>query len=666
MSSIWGFLLQTLEVSLVAGVLLIVKKLLEDKLSPRWQYGVWSILVLRILLPVNGSYKSMLSLPLWIEIMKTKVEGLISSAYTAMFEPVTLDHIFPVVQGMPRSVADWLFVIYIAGIAFFLLKYLLTYLRLRMLLRGKGDVSQEIQKKVQVVCEKYDLKSCKVVEVSGLTSAFLCGGFKSILAVPAGTEIDDKILLHELLHLRYYDTLQNIGWCILRSLHWCNPFLQYVFNRIGNDMESLCDQRVLERLEGEERREYGVILLNMANERYARVPGTSSISNGGKNISRRIAAIVRFKKYPKGMALVSVCIVFVLASLTVFGRTESYDAEAFSPKRRSELETAMAMTRVNRCTTIAGTIDTYAKALVHDNGIFLATASTLDKQEELYEMMKQSSAAGWEVCHLRTGDELEYLDESSGYYIFNLQKISEGKYKAILSFDVNNFPDPEGETLQHVILTEDGFGQAGSVQIPIEVHMEDGWIVEEVAEREFVPQDSMSAVNKIEPLKMLRAVGETGTFEAEIRTIHYVAEENNQQIFRFWAGNSISDQPQLNAKFADAHIDYSTEYSLEGKTVEGAPEKHVGTMRKYMDSADETVEFPKEMVAGDHGGSNSDGYEWSSAYIGDGWDGVHADGGMDTQELEEDETVKLPKFCKVQIYWEGDVVEELLAKEVTP
>ena len=55
MTNIWSFLLQTLMASVVAVILLVVKKLLEDKLSPRWQYGVWSVLVLRFLVPVNLS-----------------------------------------------------------------------------------------------------------------------------------------------------------------------------------------------------------------------------------------------------------------------------------------------------------------------------------------------------------------------------------------------------------------------------------------------------------------------------------------------------------------------------------------------------------------------------------------------------------------------------------
>ena len=40
MTNIWEFLLQTLTVTIAAGLLLVIKELLRDKLSPRWQYGI--------------------------------------------------------------------------------------------------------------------------------------------------------------------------------------------------------------------------------------------------------------------------------------------------------------------------------------------------------------------------------------------------------------------------------------------------------------------------------------------------------------------------------------------------------------------------------------------------------------------------------------------------
>ncbi len=55
MANIWEALYQTLSVSLAAAVLLLVKWLLRDKLSPRWQYAVWGVLALRALIPA-GTY----------------------------------------------------------------------------------------------------------------------------------------------------------------------------------------------------------------------------------------------------------------------------------------------------------------------------------------------------------------------------------------------------------------------------------------------------------------------------------------------------------------------------------------------------------------------------------------------------------------------------------
>ena len=53
MGNIWELLYQTLTVSAVAAVLLLVKWLLRDKLSPRWQYGVWAVLALRAVIPAG-------------------------------------------------------------------------------------------------------------------------------------------------------------------------------------------------------------------------------------------------------------------------------------------------------------------------------------------------------------------------------------------------------------------------------------------------------------------------------------------------------------------------------------------------------------------------------------------------------------------------------------
>ena len=370
MTNLWGFLLLTLSVSLVAALLLAVKWLLRDKLSPRWQYGVWGVLALRIVLPVwtAGRY-ILLPLPLWLETVKDVVERALNSAYAAVYAPIQIRFPIPWLVGRPESVTDWIFVLYLAGVLAALLWYVVSYGRLRLLLWKGCPVSEQMQSRIESVCVQYNLRPCRAVIVPGLPSAFVCGLLRlPVLAIPAGTEPDDKVLLHELLHLRYFDAAQSVVWSIFRAIHWCNPFLQYVFNRIGNDMEQLCDQRVLERLEGEQRREYGGILLSMVNEKYPRAPGTTSLSNGGANIARRIESIARFKKYPRGMALVSVCAGVVLLCAAMFGtHAQGMGVGGGGREDNWGFAKAMASSRLARCTTAAGALDTYAKGMMYEN-----------------------------------------------------------------------------------------------------------------------------------------------------------------------------------------------------------------------------------------------------------------------------------------------------------
>lgn len=64
MTDLWSFLLQTLTATGAAAFLLIVKELFRDKLSPRWQFGIWGLLALVLLLPAGrgGRYVLLLSL----------------------------------------------------------------------------------------------------------------------------------------------------------------------------------------------------------------------------------------------------------------------------------------------------------------------------------------------------------------------------------------------------------------------------------------------------------------------------------------------------------------------------------------------------------------------------------------------------------------------------
>lgn len=383
MGDFWSVLLQTLAVSLTAAVLLCAKRLFREQLSPRWQYGVWGILALRTLLPAGALGRSLFP---WgrvaLEAVKTAVEVRLNSALCAPYGVTKVYAPIPLFwKGFPRpgSITDVLFYLYAAGVVLCGLWFAGTYLGLRRTLKRARRPEPERLARLEAVCAQYGLKApARVVVCPAVESAFVCGPLRPVLVLPEG-ETDEKVLLHELLHLKYGDVWAGVGMCALRCLHWCNPFLWYCWDRAQNDCEALCDQRVLERLEGEDRREYGKILLSMAGDRYAHLPGTSSMANGGANIKRRIAAIARFKRYPAGISLGAGCIAAVLAAGCLTGSTQAVNLGGLSPA----LPLALAQTRLSRPTTPAGALDTYAKAVLSDDGLYL---SMVTPQEELPEL----------------------------------------------------------------------------------------------------------------------------------------------------------------------------------------------------------------------------------------------------------------------------------------
>ena len=566
MNNLWGFLLQTISVSLTAALLLIVKYLLADKLSPRWQYAAWSVLALRILVPASMERFILHPIPLWLEIWKGKVEAGLNSAYSSVEQVISVKAPVPWIVTAPLSVTDWLFVLYTAGVVVTLLWYAFSYLRLRRALRKGFPVSEGLEAQIQRVCQTYGLCPCRAVAVKGLTSAFVCGVFRPVLAVPAGEELDDKVLLHELLHLKYRDSLQNLLWCVLRALHWCNPFLQVVFNRIGNDMESLCDQRVLERLEGEERRSYGVILLSMANDRYPRAPGTTSISNGGKNISRRIEAIVRFRKYPKGMALVSVCTVILLAAQVLSGSAANYAGQGsyLHPDSESESAQSMAMVRLERCTTPAAAIDTYVKGLRWENGVMVALASSASEQQSLFDGMSRNHSLAWVSYHRDPGKYLDYLYTTDTYYIANLEEQEEGCYTAVLVFGVKTLMDEEG----CIVTNEAGDSWIEStVLVPITVYEEDGWVVEETGERQAYPNLACTLAFRSEEVDLL---GEETVYEGTYGTLTMISSSlycvaKTDSVWTNLAENSLdSDSLNLDGDFSGCGSVVHMKYRFNG------------------------------------------------------------------------------------------------------
>lgn len=678
MTNLWAFLLQTLYVTGVGLLLLAIKTLLKDKLSPRWQYAVWAVLALRILLPAyTGKYYVLLPLPLWVETAKVMVEPHWASAYTNVYEATQVTSPIPWLTGAPVSLSDWLFLLYVVGVVVTLLRYLISWLRLCLLLRQGTPVPADLQEQIERIGKTYACKTCRAIELPGLPSPMVCGVFRPVLALPKGKALDDHVILHELLHLNYKDALQNVFWCFCRALHWCNPIVRLLLNRVGNDMESLCDQRVLERLHGEDRRNYGISLLAMANDKYPRAVGTTSLSNGGKNIAQRIEAIVRFKRYPRGMALASVCVVVVLAASCLVGMVDKeeplYSMMYFGPKTDREV----AVSHLNYCTTVAGALDTYAKGIINESSLCLAMATTGETQKEMEALARTGTYRGLpseiEVYHAIDHDvpskesvryQLGYVyyDKMEAPSVRNLQKEKDGSYSALLVLYVTQVLDPE----LHYITDDEG-KIGGQLVFSLKVWKEGvRYVVQQLGDSVLYTEGIAGTYSPylVPALKTYAAEGNSGSVVVTCRSSHRVGTYYTSSGI-FGGTSQLREDPDPNAEFWEEvpSYQYQTEYTFSGSEAEKAALTQVESKTKPIGIGGKVIEQSNSYSSRNDSGNfiewtDGDGRYRCSKYLEGLWDGTLVCNGGTSQYADP------PEAFEVQILWNKEVKETLTAKEV--
>lgn len=641
MFDIWSFLLQTLTVSGVAVLLLGVKALFKDKLPPKWQFAVWSVLGLLLLLPagMSGRY-CLFHWQFFVEFLKLSVGDY---SFTKVWFP------FPAINKLPETVTDWIFVGYVCGVVVSVLRYVASYVKLRSVLRRGSMPSLVRVQHIREIAEGHGIKIDRIIEVPGLSGAFVCGVVRPALVLPEGEDPDDKIILHELFHLKHKDTLWNVIICMFRCLHWCNPLLIYCADCAINDMESRCDQYVLEQLEGEERREYGHILLTMANDRFTKTPGSTCINNGGKKIGKRIEAIARFKKYPKGMGLVSVCVVILLAFPLVMGAQPAVAREFQNSVRLS-----FAAVRSTPCTTYAGAFDAYGKAILAQNGYYRAMCASEQLQKELFQEMQGKGHQAWMLPFWEYGLIVQ-PDVQKGYAVFNLTESGENAYEGMLAVMLAYSPGVPEE--------QNGDEEKNWLAVQnVRVEQENGrWVAIPLEEFRYVETGDQSFAWGCRELPGIVYAGEAEKFRIEnvFQRVHVMTSPVTVQGQPLLTFNSRYDTtPRPSGEFTEVTEMQYVNCTYLGDEEEKAAIRQIGLSVIPVYEGEERPEVLRKPYGADMGGSSTSGENWASRTVKAGWGPkVELNGGGTV--VPADMAEELPMYCAAELYLNGEKVAEL-------
>lgn len=150
----------------------------------------------------------------------------------------------------------------------------------------------------------------------GINVPFTMGVFQPRIYLPKGIEGEELeyILCHEGVHIRRRDYLVKSAAFLLTAINWFNPFVWVAFHFMESDMEMSCDEKVVEIMGANIKRQYSQSLLNFAVEKgqMAMTP----LTFGENNVKGRIKNVLSYKNIGRNARKWSVVLgIVVLAGM---------------------------------------------------------------------------------------------------------------------------------------------------------------------------------------------------------------------------------------------------------------------------------------------------------------------------------------------------------------
>ncbi len=316
-----------LSMSFSGGLLILAlflgNRFLKDKISRQWQYYIWFVVVLRLLLPF-GTDVSLLgktyqavdqaitqAAPLPRQQPAPNIQGS-NIAPAVGIEPDNENTNSPAddlttarqFQDMEAFLINHAWLLWLAVALGFLIRKITIYQGFIWYIKaGLVPVSNiEILDRLSIVEEQSGIKNPIELCVNPLVSSPLLIGFFHPCIVLPSVDIPEKdfryIALHELTHYKRRDMFYKWLVQIIVCLHWFNPLVHLMSREITKTCEFSCDEAVLVKMGYDNAQDYGKTLLNAmeAVGKYKENLGAVTLSENKQLLKERLRAIMNFKE----------------------------------------------------------------------------------------------------------------------------------------------------------------------------------------------------------------------------------------------------------------------------------------------------------------------------------------------------------------------------------
>lgn len=306
--------------SVLILLLTLLRPLVRERISRRWQYYIWLLVIARLLLPIGG-----LEAPAKIETAGPAAAPLLSLPEAEQEDVETR----PPGESAPEfddslklrtAVRENLWVVWLAGALALLIRKATAYQSfLRYLRAGWAPVEDPALLDLAArIGAEAGVKRPVELYVNPLAASPMLLGVRKPWVVLPTVELPEEdfrfVVLHELTHCRRRDVLYKWLTQLTVCVHWFNPLVHWMAREVERTGELSCDEAVLRRLDGPGRRAYGDAILRTisAGGGYQAVQPSPTLGAEGKHLKERLETIMKFKKTGRLAAVLAALLAVVL------------------------------------------------------------------------------------------------------------------------------------------------------------------------------------------------------------------------------------------------------------------------------------------------------------------------------------------------------------------
>ena len=336
------FLSLSLSGSLLILVLLLCRPLFKNKVSKSWQYYIWLVVIIRMLLPfapetspIGSLFQTIDNATIQIDTADSPEQDIVSSVQSANTMATENDAVSQqeelstditsltkrIFAGLMRNLwLAWLVVALILMIR----KITIYQDFIKYIKAGHMEISNTaLLDRLAIIGKQSGVK--KPVELytnSLISSPILIGFFRPCIVLPTADLLDADFqytILHELTHYKRRDMFYK--WLIQFTicLHWFNPLVYVMVREVGRMCELACDEAVIKTLDAKGRQDYGNTLINAIGiaGNYKDTLASVTLNESKNLLKERLEAIMVYRKKTK----LIVFITLVLTMSLIYGAT---------------------------------------------------------------------------------------------------------------------------------------------------------------------------------------------------------------------------------------------------------------------------------------------------------------------------------------------------------